>query len=60
MIRITWHGEGFKMGDHGSDCLCVMCKQGIRLPTPEEIIRDEMLMTVWGEIMEDIKLSERF
>lgn len=56
---LRWHGTYFKLGDHG-DCLCQMCKQGIRLPDPQEIVRDEMLMTVWEDIMKEIELSERF
>lgn len=48
------------MGDHHPDCECMMCKQGIRLPSPQEIVRDEQLMTVWEDTMEAVRLNERF
>jgi hypothetical protein len=50
---------GFKLGPHSRWCKCRNCAAGVVLQSPAQIVRDEILMTVWEDVLNRISDFER-
>ena len=50
---------GFKLGPHSRGCKCRNCMTGVVLQSPAQIVRDEILMTVWEDVLTRISDFER-
>jgi hypothetical protein len=49
----------FRLGPHSRWCKCRNCLTGVVLQSPAQIVRDEILMTVWEEVLNRISDFER-